>query len=77
MNYSTRAGDDAVRPLRKQLRVLFLCTRNSARSQIAEAVMSSKVARQAPGRFIVASAGATPAPVVHPVALEEIGRAHV
>ena len=48
-------------PATKPLRVLFLCTRNAARSQIAEAVLSRKVARLMPGRFEVASAGTYPA----------------
>lgn len=43
------------------LRVLFLCTTNSARSQIAEALLSKKGGR----RFIVASAGPAPAARVH------------
>ena len=51
------------------LRVLFLCTRNVARSQLAEAVMTRKVERIAPGRFIVASAGSDPGAEVHPTAL--------
>ena len=63
---------DTVRPLRRPLRVLFLCTRNSARSQIAEAVMESTIDRMARGRFEVASAGATPAPSVHPLALQAL-----
>jgi arsenate reductase len=37
-------------------RVLFVCTHNSARSQMAEALLH----RAAPGRFVVASAGTTP-----------------
>jgi arsenate reductase len=48
------------------LRVLFLCTGNSARSQIAEAVLRHR----ARGRFEVASAGTAPAPRVHPLAVE-------
>ena len=43
------------------IRILFLCTGNSARSQIAEALLSHK----APGRFVVGSAGTHPAPMVH------------
>ncbi len=54
----------------RTLRVLFLCTHNSARSQIAEAVMARKVERTAFGRFRVASAGSTPGTKVHPMAIE-------
>ncbi len=54
------------------LRILVLCTRNSARSQIAEALFkSSGGARVSP-----ASAGSDPGPGVHPLAvatLAEIG----
>lgn len=48
------------------LRVLFLCTGNSARSQIAEALLT----RKAHGRFVVKSAGTEPVTVVNPGALE-------
>src|ERR1700710_1653612 len=58
--------NDAPRPLH----VLFLCTRNSARSQLAEAIMTRKVERLAPGRFVVASAGSDPSDVVHPMAIQ-------
>ena len=55
-----------------RFRVLFLCTHNAARSQIAEAVLR----RRAGDRFEVASAGSHPGGSVHPLALriiEEIG----
>lgn len=47
------------------IRLLFLCTSNSARSQIAEAVLRNKGG----DRFEVASAGISPADRVHPDAL--------
>ena len=46
--------------------MLFLCTANSARSQIAEALL----ARKGAGRFIVGSAGSHPGPAVNPLAVE-------
>jgi protein-tyrosine-phosphatase len=46
-------------------RILILCTGNSARSQIAEALL----ARKGRGRFEVASAGSRPAPQVNPLAV--------
>lgn len=51
-------------------RILFLCQGNSARSQMAEAIM-----RQVGGRYFDAfSAGTTPSPAVHPQALETLSR---
>jgi protein-tyrosine-phosphatase len=49
-----------------RLRVLFLCTGNSARSQIAEALLR-KLSR---GRADVFSAGAEPEAEVHPLAAD-------
>lgn len=48
------------------LRLLVLCTRNSARSQMAEALF---VKEGGPG-IVVASAGSDPGPGVHPLAVE-------
>lgn len=54
----------------RALRVLFLCTHNSARSQIAEALLS---VRRHSG-LVAASAGTEPADRVHPMAVEELAR---
>jgi protein-tyrosine-phosphatase len=54
------------------LHVLFLCTHNAARSQMAEAVMKQKADRLAPGRFVVASAGSDPGAAVHPMAVRTL-----
>jgi arsenate reductase (thioredoxin) len=50
----------------RAFRVLFLCTGNSARSQIAEMILN----RKGRGRFIAESAGSDPADQVNPYAVE-------
>jgi arsenate reductase (thioredoxin) len=57
-------------PVEKPLRVLFLCTGNSARSQMAEKVLN----RKAGGRFVAESAGSHPATRVNPYAIEALER---
>ncbi|HJS48533.1 MAG TPA: arsenate reductase ArsC [Gemmatimonadales bacterium] len=52
-------------PAGRPLRALFVCTGNSARSQMAEAVMNAR----SRGRIVAASAGSAPATRVHPLAL--------
>ncbi|MBU6366041.1 MAG: arsenate reductase ArsC [Gemmatimonadetes bacterium] len=51
-------------------RVLVLCTGNSARSQIGEALLATLGAVRAAGRVESASAGSRPAPRVNPYAVE-------
>jgi len=50
------------------MRVLFLCTENAARSQIAEALLRD----MSKGTMEVVSAGSRPATHVHPLAREAI-----
>jgi arsenate reductase len=57
-----------MRIVRLPYRVLFLCTGNSARSQIAEALLS----RRGRGRFAAESAGSRPAAQVNPLAVEAL-----
>lgn len=52
----------------RPLRLLFLCTGNSARSQIAEALLN----RKAKGRIVAESAGSQPAARVNPLAIETL-----
>jgi arsenate reductase len=55
------------------LRVLILCTGNSARSQIAEALINQK----GRGRFIAESAGSRPAAKVNPLAVQVLREAGI
>jgi len=55
---------------RRPLRVLFLCTHNAARSQMAEALLH----RKGGDWFVVASAGAEPAEAVHPLARQVLAQ---
>jgi arsenate reductase len=62
-----------VEPARAPTRVLFLCSGNSARSQMAEALLNAR----AQGRFVAESAGSQPAAAVNPFAVEALSRANI
>ena len=55
-------------PRRGPFRLLFLCTGNSARSQMAEAIVN----RKARGRIVAESAGSQPAARVNPLAVDTL-----
>lgn len=57
------------RPQTRQLRVLFLCTHNAARSQMAEGLLRDAIG----GRWLVASAGSQPSGV-HPLAIKTLAQ---
>ncbi|HEU5304912.1 MAG TPA: arsenate reductase ArsC [Gemmatimonadales bacterium] len=58
---------------RRGFRVLFLCTGNSARSQMAEALLN----RRGAGRFVAESAGSHPAEQVNPHLIEVLREAGI
>ncbi|HEU5155228.1 MAG TPA: arsenate reductase ArsC [Gemmatimonadales bacterium] len=57
-------------PADRPLRVLFVCTGNSARSQIAQTLLN----RKGRGRFTAESAGSQPAARVNPLAISTLER---
>lgn len=60
-------------PANGKVRVLFLCTGNACRSQMAEALLR----HMAGDRFEAFSAGSRPGPAIHPLATEMMQRMRV
>jgi len=57
----------------KKIQVLFLCTHNQARSQMAEAILR----HIGKGRYEVFSAGSDPATEIHPMAVKAVSEVEV
>ncbi len=69
------ATDDRSQNEQSRKKVIFVCTGNSCRSQMAEAIVNARLGSE----WIAFSAGTQPADYVHPVAidvLKEIGIDH-